>query len=51
MFELRDYQLELAEKAVAGKNTIVCAPTGVGKTWVALHIIRKHLEADTDGIS
>lgn len=38
--ELRDYQQELAEQALAGKNVIVCAPTGSGKTHVALKIMR-----------
>ncbi|XP_071167913.1 interferon-induced helicase C domain-containing protein 1-like [Mytilus edulis] len=42
---LRKYQLELAEKALTGKNTVICADTGSGKTWVALHIVQEHLNS------
>lgn len=35
---LRDYQKQLAEPGVQGKNNIVFAPTGSGKTIVAVHI-------------
>lgn len=37
-FELRAYQDELAGPGKAGKNSIICAPTGSGKTHVALAI-------------
>ncbi|CAG2229008.1 IFIH1 [Mytilus edulis] len=43
--KLREYQLELAEKALNGKNTVICADTGSGKTWVALHIVQEHLNS------
>jgi hypothetical protein len=37
---LRNYQLELAEKAKEGESCIIVAPTGSGKTIVAIDIIR-----------
>ncbi|KAI8499377.1 ATP-dependent RNA helicase ddx58 [Branchiostoma belcheri] len=39
-----DYQMELAKPALEGRNTIICAPTGSGKTHVAIKITREHLE-------
>ncbi|XP_052772293.1 antiviral innate immune response receptor RIG-I-like isoform X2 [Mya arenaria] len=46
---LRDYQYELAERAIKGENTIISAETGTGKTWVALHIVSEHLNKGTKG--
>ncbi|KAJ8396584.1 hypothetical protein AAFF_G00016500 [Aldrovandia affinis] len=46
--KLRKYQRELAEPALMGKNTIICAPTGSGKTVVAMEICRHHLEQGTE---
>jgi len=37
---LRSYQQELAEKAMNGKNCLIVAPTGSGKTHVALAIAK-----------
>ncbi|KAM8855203.1 interferon-induced helicase C domain-containing protein 1 [Spinachia spinachia] len=41
---LRDYQKDVASPALEGKNTIICLPTGSGKTRVAVHITKKHLD-------
>lgn len=43
--ELREYQKELAAPAIAGKNTIICAPTNSGKTYVAIEIAKQHLDS------
>uniref|UniRef100_A0A914HE89 RNA helicase n=1 Tax=Globodera rostochiensis TaxID=31243 RepID=A0A914HE89_GLORO len=43
-YQLRPYQNELIVHANNKKNTIICAPTGSGKTIVATDIIRTHLE-------
>ncbi|XP_040593514.1 antiviral innate immune response receptor RIG-I isoform X1 [Mesocricetus auratus] len=40
----RNYQLELALPAQKGKNTLICAPTGCGKTFVSLLICEHHLK-------
>jgi len=46
---LRSYQLELAERAMARENCIVVAPTGSGKTHVALQIAKDHFEKSAFG--
>ncbi|NXK67115.1 DDX58 helicase, partial [Sylvietta virens] len=40
----RSYQIELAQPAIDGKNTLICAPTGSGKTFVAVLICEHHLQ-------
>ncbi|NXJ66538.1 DDX58 helicase, partial [Rostratula benghalensis] len=40
----RSYQIELAQPAVNGKNTVICAPTGSGKTFVAVLICEHHFQ-------
>lgn len=40
---LRNYQIELTEIALRGENTIICAESGAGKTYVSFHVIEKHL--------
>ncbi|GFR96275.1 dicer-like protein 1, partial [Elysia marginata] len=41
---LRQYQRELAETALTGRNCVICAPTGSGKTKVSIKIILEHLK-------
>nr|XP_028567752.1 probable ATP-dependent RNA helicase DDX58 [Podarcis muralis] len=41
--EARSYQTELARPALSGKHTIICAPTGSGKTFVSIMICDHHL--------
>ncbi|XP_035920929.2 antiviral innate immune response receptor RIG-I isoform X1 [Halichoerus grypus] len=45
----RNYQLELALPAKEGKNTIICAPTGCGKTFISLLICEHHLKKFPQG--
>ncbi|XP_062610169.1 antiviral innate immune response receptor RIG-I-like, partial [Saccostrea cucullata] len=42
--KLRSYQMELARPSLEGKNSVIVAPTGSGKTHVALYIIKDHME-------
>ena len=46
--KLRSYQHELSCPALEGKNSIICAPTNSGKTYVALGIAKAHLEKQTE---
>lgn len=39
--ELRNYQLNLAACGTEGRNCIICAPTGTGKTFTAGYICRQ----------
>ncbi|KAI6243062.1 Type III restriction enzyme [Aphelenchoides fujianensis] len=51
--ELREYQKELVRHANAGKNALICAPTGSGKTVVAVQVIVEHFRRvnfATDGV-
>ncbi|VDI64067.1 interferon-induced helicase C domain-containing protein 1 [Mytilus galloprovincialis] len=43
LIKLRMYQQELAKIALKGENTIICAGTNAGKTYVAFHVIESHL--------
>ncbi|MGH0168454.1 UNVERIFIED_CONTAM: hypothetical protein FKN15_054721 [Acipenser sinensis] len=46
--ELRAYQEELALPALESRNTIICAPTGSGKTIIAVEICWQHLRQGTE---
>ncbi|XP_048091508.1 interferon-induced helicase C domain-containing protein 1-like [Alosa alosa] len=41
---LRPYQLTVAQPALQGANSIVCLPTGSGKTCVAVYVAKEHLD-------
>ena len=43
---IRKYQHELVEPGINGKNYIICAPTGCGKTLVAALIIESHFKSN-----
>ncbi|XP_043916940.1 antiviral innate immune response receptor RIG-I [Protopterus annectens] len=47
VLHLREYQKELAQPTFGGANTIICAPTGSGKTIVALEITERHLKQNS----
>lgn len=46
ILNLRKYQEELSLPAIDGLNTVICSPTGSGKTIVAVHILCEHLKND-----
>lgn len=46
---LRDYQMEVAQPALEGKNIIICLPTGSGKTRVAVYVTKEHLDRRRGG--
>ncbi|MGB9986978.1 DEAD/DEAH box helicase [Salarchaeum japonicum] len=48
VIERRDYQVDLAERALSG-NTLVCLPTGLGKTAVSLLVTAERLAEDSGG--
>ncbi|XP_021351820.1 probable ATP-dependent RNA helicase DHX58 isoform X2 [Mizuhopecten yessoensis] len=48
-FPLRDYQMEIAQDGLKGENSIIWAGTGSGKTRVAVHIMKKHLDTNPTG--
>jgi len=48
VLEERDYQLELAERALDG-HTLVCLPTGLGKTAVSLLVTAERLHQAAPG--
>ncbi|XP_066489884.1 ATP-dependent RNA helicase DHX58 isoform X2 [Tiliqua scincoides] len=43
--ELRDYQWEVIQPALEGKNIIIWLPTGAGKTRAAAYVCKSHLES------
>lgn len=42
--DLRDYQWEVVQPALEGKNIIIWLPTGAGKTRAAVFVARHHLD-------
>ncbi|XP_067824975.1 probable ATP-dependent RNA helicase DHX58 [Heptranchias perlo] len=42
--ELRDYQREVVQPALEGKNIIICLPTGGGKTRASVFVTKHHLD-------
>nr|XP_060632785.1 ATP-dependent RNA helicase DHX58 [Anolis sagrei ordinatus]XP_060632786.1 ATP-dependent RNA helicase DHX58 [Anolis sagrei ordinatus] len=47
--ELREYQWEVIEPALEGKNIIIWLPTGAGKTRAAAYVCKRHLESRAKG--
>ncbi|XP_067325358.1 ATP-dependent RNA helicase DHX58 isoform X2 [Anolis sagrei] len=47
--ELREYQWEVIEPALEGKNIIIWLPTGAGKTRAAAYVCKRHLESQAKG--
>ncbi|KAF7242720.1 putative ATP-dependent RNA helicase DHX58, partial [Varanus komodoensis] len=46
---LRDYQREVIQPALEGKNIIIWLPTGAGKTRAAAYVCERHLESRKNG--
>ncbi|XP_003367639.1 putative ATP-dependent RNA helicase DDX58, partial [Trichinella spiralis] len=41
---LYDFQEDLVAPALLGKNTLICSPTGTGKTYMLLKVILNHIK-------
>ncbi|GAB1607394.1 probable ATP-dependent RNA helicase DHX58 [Argonauta hians] len=47
-YKLEEFQKELIKPALSGKNSIITAPTGSGKTIMAMEIIKDHFDKQND---
>lgn len=46
---LRDYQLEVVQRAVKRENIIIWLPTGGGKTRASVFVAKRHLLSTPNG--